>query len=146
MPFGFKNESGTFQRATDEIYVTATWQTASIYFDNIVIFLTTPKENANNADECSRLCKIWVTLMFKKCRFVHNAIENLLPTIRLRRLRIALHTTDAIKQLAEPRNVIRLRLFLRLCIVFRRVFLSSTEYWRWPTVNFLMNNSRRLWL
>lgn len=63
-------------------------------------------------------------MKLKKCTFFTNTIDYLGHVILLRRLKIASHTADGIKNLQQPSNITQLGSFLGLCNVFRH-FVSN---------------------
>lgn len=60
----------------------------------------------------------------KRCQFFSETIDYLVHVIRPRRLEIASHLTDAIRELKEPKKLTELCSFLGFCNVCRRFVLN----------------------
>ena len=55
MPFGLKNAPATFQRAVDIIVSRVKWETALVYFDDVIVYLRTVTEHMAHVREVLRL-------------------------------------------------------------------------------------------
>lgn len=102
----------------DVILVIVKWQFVLVYLDDTVLFSKKPEENIRH---------IWVTfpnraeaaLKLKKYQLFTATNKYLGYVIHLKSLEIASHTTDAIRGLQEPKDIIELQSILGLCNVFR---------------------------
>lgn len=102
MAFGLKNAPGTFQRAIDDSVVPMKWQIALVYPDDFVILSKTKTEDGTyqprNAGAYTA-AKAGLSLKLITYPFFTNTVGHLYNENRPRRLEIASHTMDAIKQL-----------------------------------------------
>lgn len=126
IPYGLKN--GTRYMSTSiTCDISSRWQTALVYLRHMVTFSKTPKEHIAHVKQVLKVQqKVGVTLNLRKCSFVCNKIDCFGHVIRRWRLKISLHTTNAIKQLKKRRDVTEVRSFLGFCNVFRRFVSYST--------------------
>lgn len=121
MLFGLKNSPETFQRTIDGIISPWKWQYALIYINEIFVFSRSKNEHIVQVCQVFDLLRdTELALKLKKCSFLSNTIDYLDHDIRLRRLKVALQTTDAIEALKPSKNITGVRSLLCLCIVFRR--------------------------
>lgn len=121
MPFGLLNAPRTFKRTMDVMLVTVWRQSALVYFDDIVIFSKSSQEHIGQVQKIfSLLRQARVTLKLKKYRFLFNKKDYNGHVVRPRSLDIASQTTDVIRGLKTPTNIMDLRSFSGLFNVFRR--------------------------
>lgn len=98
------------------------WQIAIVYLEDIVVFSRPAAEQIYHVKYVLEL--LWdavVDLKLKKCNFFTETIDFLGHVICPRCSEIASHMTDAVKRLKAPWNVTKLKSFLGLCIVLRRL-------------------------
>lgn len=121
MQFKFKNAPSTLHWAIDEILATASMPISLVYLDDMKVFLKTPeKHTIHEKQVLTLLWKALKTFRIMRCCFFAITIEYLGHIIRHRRVEIAFHTTDMIRQLKEPSNEI-LPLLIRICNVFAHI-------------------------
>lgn len=99
-PFGLKNARATFQTAMDVMLDSLRWQFTLVYAVNIVVF---SKLAANYIEQVRRVLRLLyeagVTPKLKKCRLFAENMDYIGRVIRLTRLELAEHTTDALAKL-----------------------------------------------
>lgn len=123
--FGSENAPGLFESTMEAILTSVKWQFALVHFNDIVIFSKTPgKHIDHDKQEIALLERVEVTLELKKCFFFTDTIDILEHIIRPRRLELAAHNADVIRNIKETRNITDLRTTLGLHNIFRR-FVSS---------------------
>lgn len=104
------------------ILFTVKRQFATVYLDDIAVFLKTPEKHIDHIPHVLTLPNnAEVTLKIKKGKFSTDKINYLGYDIRPRRLEIAGHTTEAIGGLQPPMSTTKLRSIQGLCKVFRRL-------------------------
>lgn len=97
--FRSKNATDTFKPALDVILAPVKLRTIFVYLDHFVVFSNMPEELIIKVKQkVTLLRKAVVILKFKKHNLFANTINYCRDVIRLRRLEIAPHTTDAMKQ------------------------------------------------
>lgn len=78
MPFGLKNASAAFQRATDEILATEKFQYALVHLKDVFVLSQTPSQHIEEVATVLRLMKcVGFTLNLKKSFFFTDAINYL---------------------------------------------------------------------
>lgn len=106
MPFGLKNDPGTFQRANDVLDTKVKQQFAFIYIDYIVMDSCRTVEYIDHVGQILKLfdhrC---LTLNLKKCEFSKNPIHYLGHVLRPVCIEVSTLTTDAIHRLEYPTTV-----------------------------------------
>lgn len=79
-----------------------------------------PEKHINHIKQVLTLLQpTWITLNLKKCFLFTDTIDYLRRIIRPRLSEIAAFIADAIQKLKQPHNIIELRAFLGIWIVFR---------------------------
>lgn len=97
------------------------WQFTLINFSDIVVFSRSPREQWNPVKQIMSLSQgAEATLKLNKCSFFTGTFDYLKHTTGPLLLKVATHTTDAMKRLKTSTKVIKLRSFPRLFDVFPR--------------------------
>lgn len=100
-------------------------QLTLVYLDDIGIFSKTLKERMAYAKMVSTIVKeVFVKIDVKKRAFFTNLCDKLGNVIKLGRLEVDNHTSNAIRKLEVPITANELRLLLRVCKVFRPFVLN----------------------
>lgn len=106
MLFDSRNALSTIQHTMDVILSTVRWHFALVYLNDILIILRSPQEHIGHVRKVLKLLRnAGVTLKWKKSKFFLETIDYSGQAIRPRRLEIASHTTEAIRELKEPTNI-----------------------------------------
>lgn len=114
--FRLCNAPRTFQGTKDVTHFSVKWQFALIYFDDIVIFSRTPEQHVEHVRKAlATKNSARPTLKLKKCNISTNNINYLGHVIRSRRLKLACHSTVAMRGLKPPTRISDLIFFLGLC-------------------------------
>lgn len=122
MPYGLRNALATFRQIMDVILPAVIKLFALAYVDVIVVFLKSPGRHCKHVlSVLTLLSDVDATPKLKVCHFFGESINYLGHVIFPRSLRIASHTTDAIRKLQPPTSLTKLRSFVGLCSVFRRL-------------------------
>lgn len=120
MPSGLKNARKTFQRATDVIHVSACWQLALVYPDDIVVF---SKSRQDHIEQIRRVLKVpekaGAAFTLKNCKLFSETVDHLDHVIQTGRPKLAYYTTDAVTKLEHCTSQTELCSFLGLCNLFR---------------------------
>lgn len=83
MLFGLKITPATFQRAIAAILWSVKWQSALVYFEDIVVVLKNAKKNMARLQQVLTLLPdALVTLMLEMCSFFAEKVNNLWRVIR----------------------------------------------------------------
>src|ERR1700742_1131999 len=119
LPFGYRNGPSVFQRVMQGVLSPYLWIFALVYIDDIVAFSKTFKDHLKHVDLVLKaITKSGITLSPSKCHLGYQSLQ--LLGQRVSRLGLSTHKEkiDAINQLAEPRNVHELQMFLGMMVYF----------------------------
>ena len=119
LPFGYRNGPSVFQRVMQGILSPYLWIFALVYIDDIVVYSKTFKDHLKQVDKVLKaIAKAGITLSPPKCHLGYQSLQ--LLGQRVSRLGLSTHKEkiDAINQLAEPRNVHELQMFLGMMVYF----------------------------
>lgn len=121
VPFRKKDVPKTFWGAVDLTVSPIKRQFVLVCLGDIVVCSSSPRDNVNYVKQVSSLFRdVKAILKLKKCNFFAETFVCFGHVICPQRLRMATHTTDAIKWLPSLKNVTNVCLFIRLCNLFRR--------------------------
>jgi hypothetical protein len=119
LPFGYRNGPSVFQRVMQGILSPFLWIFALVYIDDIVVYSKTFKDHLKHVDAVLKaIADSGITLSPPKCHLGYQSLQ--LLGQRVSRLGLSAHKekVDAINQLAEPRNVHELQMFLGMMVYF----------------------------
>lgn len=112
MTFELCNAPGPFQRTMDVIPSSVKWHCALVYFDDIVIIDKTPEQHISHVRNILPLLNsAGAILKLMKCSSFTNTIDYLCQVVHLRRLDLASHTANAVRELKIPVIITELRFF-----------------------------------
>ena len=145
MPFGYRNGPAVFQRVMQGILAPFLWIFALVYIDDIVIFsksFDTHIVHLNLVLKAIKESKI--TLSPGKCHFGYQSL--MLLGQKVSRLGLSTHKekVDAILELANPRNVHDLQIFLGMMVYFS----SYIPFYAWivhPLFQLLKRENKWKW-
>lgn len=121
MPFELQNTPGTFSKKVVVKCLAGKFQFALSSLDDIVMFSRRLKENIDNVGHVLTLFHdAGDTVKLKKGKFFTGIINYLGHTIRIKPLKIASHTANAIRGLKQAASLSKCKFFAGLWIVFRR--------------------------
>src|SRR6202000_1841035 len=118
-PFGYRNGPSVFQRVMQSILSAYLWIFTLVYIDDIVVYSKTFEDHLKHVDLVLKaISKAGITLSPPKCHLGFQSLQ--LLGQRVSRLGLSAHKekVDAINQLAEPRNVHELQMFLGMMVYF----------------------------
>jgi hypothetical protein len=119
LPFGYRNGPSVFQRVMQGILAAYLWIFTLVYIDDIVVYSKTFSEHLKHVDLVLKaIAKAGITLSPPKCHLGYQSLQ--LLGQRVSRLGLSAHKekVDAINQLAEPRTVHELQMFLGMMVYF----------------------------
>ena len=119
MPFGLRNGPSIFQRVTQTVLAPYLWLFTLVYIDDIIVYSLVFKDHVWQIDTVLyAIRKNKLTLSPPKCFLGYRAL--LLLGQKVSRLGLSTHKEkiDAIRDLAEPRNVHELQVFLGMMVYF----------------------------
>lgn len=127
IPLGLKSAAGKFQHTGDVILARVEGQFVQPYEEDIVVFSKTPKKHIGHVCTVFALDqRAGIKLKLERNTFFADTINYLGHIIRPWKLEISSHLADAIKNLQQPRIITEWCRLLRLCNVFKNVFLLLT--------------------
>nr|GEV55386.1 reverse transcriptase domain-containing protein [Tanacetum cinerariifolium] len=108
MPFGLKNNGGTYQRLVDKAFQKQIGQNLEVYVDDLVIKSRTKKEVIRDAEETFKtLRKINMKLNPKKCAFGMRKCTFLGYKVDADRLRVSPDKVKAVIDLPSPKTSVK---------------------------------------
>ena len=119
LPFGYRNGPSVFQRVMQGILAPFLWIFALVYIDDIVIYSKTFEDHLKQVDTVLQaIAKAGITLSPPKCHLGYQSLRLLGQQVS--RLGLSTHKekVNAIVQLAEPRSVHELQIFLGMMVYF----------------------------
>src|SRR6201999_3319808 len=119
LPFGYRNGPSVFQRVMQSILSAYLWIFTLVYIDDIVVYSKTFEDHLKHVDLVLKaISQAGITFSPPKCHLGYQSLQ--LLGQRVSRLGLSTHKekVDAIVQLAEPRNVHELQMFLGMMVYF----------------------------
>jgi hypothetical protein len=114
-----KNVPAEFQRVMGRIF--SGLEFVKCYIDDIVVFSTSQKKHrAHLIEVFARLRLHGLKLHPGKCRFYYDRVEYLGHMIYPGRLDVVASKVEVVMSIPRPKDVSRLRAFLRLCNYYRK--------------------------
>ncbi|KAJ3007678.1 hypothetical protein NUW54_g3453 [Trametes sanguinea] len=149
MPFGLRNGPSIFQRVMQNILAPYLFVFALVYIDDIVVYSRTFEEHLEHLDRVLNAIKqAGITLSPSKCHLGYHSL--MLLGQKVSRLGLSTHKdkVDAIVELAPPKNVHELQVFLGMMVYFSAYIpfyawlaaplfrlLKSSEGWDWTELH-----------
>ena len=119
LPFGYRNGPSVFQRVMQGILSAYLWIFTLVYIDDIVVYSKTFEDHLKHVDLVLKsISQAGITLSPPKCHLGYQSLQLLGQQVS--RLGLSTHKekVDAIVQLAEPKNVHELQMFLGMMVYF----------------------------
>ena len=119
LPFGYRNGPSVFQRVMQGILSAYLWIFTLVYIDDIVVYSKTFEDHLTHIDTVLKaITKSGITLSPPKCHLGFQSL--ILLGQKVSRLGVSTHKekVKAISELAEPKNVHDLQMFLGMMVYF----------------------------
>lgn len=145
MPFGYRNGPAVFQRVMQGILAPFLWLFALVYIDDIVIFSLNFEDHISHIDQVlGAIAAAKVTLSPAKCHFGYQSL--ILLGQKVSRLGMSTHRekVKAILDLAEPRNVKELQVFLGMMVYFSN-YVPFYAWMAYPLFQLLKKENHWTW-
>lgn len=128
MPFGYRNGPAVFQRVMQNVLAPFLWIFTLVYIDDIVIYSESFEKHLSHVDQVLRaIMQAKITLSPTKCHFAYQSLKLLGQKVSRLGLSTQKEKVEAILQLAEPRNVHELQMFLGMMVYFS----AYIPYYTW---------------
>ena len=135
MPFGIKSAPVSFQRIVNTVLAGFIGSSAHVYLDDIIIQGKSFDDHFENLTRVlDRLQKAKLKLKVEKCDFFKTEIAYLGHIISTEGLKPQSDKIQAIKKIAEPKNIQELQSFLGLMNYYRKFIKDFSEISRPLTV------------
>ena len=121
MPFGLCNAPATFQRLMDQVLGNMRYEFALVYLDDVMVHSKTFEEHVEHLDavlEC--LTQATLACKLKKCSFAQESTAYLGHVVSARGIEPEPSKIAAVKEMAPPRTVKEIRMFLGFVGYYRR--------------------------
>lgn len=105
-----------------------TWKPCLVYLDDVIVYSESFDQQRKDVDNILRtLQRARVPLKLKKCDFFKEAVKYLGTIRKQGQLAIDETRIKRLKDMQHPRNITKLRSFLRICNLYRRFMLGYTN-------------------
>ena len=145
MPFGLCNAPATFQRLMDNVLGNLRYEYALVYLDDVMVHSKTFDEHLVHLESVlSCLQKASLACKLKKCSFAQESTTYLGHVVSGKGIEPEPAKIDAVKEIAPPKNVKEIRMFLGFVGYYRRFvnnfsavakplneLLRKTVEWHW---------------
>ena len=147
MPFGLCNAPATFQRLMDQVLGNLRYEYALVYLDDVMVHSKTFDEHLVHLEAVlSCLQKASLACKLKKCSFAQESTVYLGHVVSGKGIEPEPAKIEAVKEIAPPKNVKEIRMFLGFVGYYRRFvnnfsavakplneLLRKSVEWHWGT-------------
>ena len=121
MPFGLCNAPATFQRLMENVLAGLTCDCCMVYIDDILVTSKTFEDHLLHLGKVlDRLCKAGLRLKPTKCNFAQEKVDYLGHVVSKYGVEVDPRKVEAVRDFAQPHDLITLRSFLGLAAYYRR--------------------------